>query len=76
MERRVICIVFGKRLVGLLEHSPDLMTLVGCHVRIVVNNVLELIDHTAVRQEQEGVSHVELTVLLSLIAVEDVHERI
>ena len=76
VERRILYIVFGERLIGLLEHSPDLMTLIGCHVRIVVDDVLEFVYHAAVRQEQKTVRHVELAVLFCLLAVEDIHERI
>ena len=51
MERSILLIVIDIGLVCLLEHSPDLVALLGSHVWIIVNNVLELVDHTTVRKE-------------------------
>ena len=81
LEKEKMHTVNGKKIeniciIGAGNIGHYLMALIGRHVGIVVNNVLELIDHASVRKEQKSVGHVELAVLVSLLAVEDIHERI
>ena len=70
VERQVIEV--DPRTILLLQGEPQLIALLGGHLRVLIHLVLEFIYHAAIRDKDQGVLAVAQLVLIGLLAEEEV----